>query len=211
MECLSLFITLSILPYSYSYSEDIKTYTLNNGYATNNKLWDISPEIDCLHTNPSLLMTFPDQISFCYRSKPLLYVGRFSWSTVVSFGTIKANPSEREERFMFGVWKNDVWFGIKNETDATYRWLALGVNFLTDVQIWRHTCFAIDFINGRITLVENGIKRYTTNSELVKKKKVKMNHVSIGCVYVIVSQQRSQFIMIKKSLMILFTIFHPQR
>ena len=83
---------------------------------------------------------------------------------------------------MFGVWETGPWLGYKTMGDSVFEWLALGENFLHDLQIWRHSCFSIDFETGDIKLVENGETRFRINSEDLHQLTT-INHVSVGCLY----------------------------
>ena len=105
------------------------------------------------------------------------------WSTVVGFGTIKSDFSDMEEGIIFGVWEATAWIGVKYRSSRGIAWQIVGPNFLTDMQIWRHTCFSIDFIDGNVKLVENGQVRFKTVWEQVKPLESTMNHVAAGCIY----------------------------
>ena len=87
-----------------------------------------------------------------------------------------------DEGYLFGVWETGPWLAYKGSNDTVHEWVALGENFLHDFQIWRHSCFSIDFEAGKIRLVENGETRHEMNSlELLRPRTI--NFVSIGCYY----------------------------
>ena len=108
-----------------------------------------------------------------------------TFSSVLSFGTIRSDFLIMEEAVLFGIWEEGPWLGFRYRTnqDAIWDWVSLGDNFMHDLQIWRHSCFTIDFESGHVTLVENGKVRIKTQSDKIKKLGGTMNHVSAGCLY----------------------------
>ena len=154
-------ITLTV--FRFSYSEEITAVTLNNGYLTSNQLWDTSADIDCLHTNLTIVRSFPAEVSICYRSFPMNYVGDTAFTTVIGFGTMRSDFPAMGEGFLFGIWKNGAWLGVMNETETSYRWVSLGDNFLLDTQIWRHTCFSLNFTNGQCNVSREWCNKVFSN------------------------------------------------
>jgi hypothetical protein len=73
--------------------------------------------------------------------------------------------------------------GASHTRDGPYNWLALGVNFMHDLQIWRHTCFTVDFDTGETKLIENQKVRFKSQSDDIQKLCSTMNHVAAGCFY----------------------------
>ena len=106
-----------------------------------------------------------------------------SWSTVVGFGTLRSDFLEMEEGVIFAVWETGPWLGVKYQAGPSYHWVALGENFMHDLQIWRHTCFTVDFDTGETKLVENGKVRFKSQSDDIQKLGSTMNHVAAGCFY----------------------------
>ena len=120
----------------------------------------------------------------CYRSYPMRYQNHLSlWSSVIGFGTIRSDFVGMEEGVIFGIWETGPWLGIKYRTSQSYPWVALGDNFLLDLQLWRHTCFMIDFDQDLIQLVENGKVSFKTQLDQVDNLGRTMNHVAAGCFY----------------------------
>ena len=106
-----------------------------------------------------------------------------SWSTVVGFGTLRSDFLEMEEGVIFAVWETGPWLGVKYQAGPSYHWVALGANFMHDLQIWRHSCFSVDFETGETNLVENGRVRFKTRSDEIHTLGSKMNFVGAGCFY----------------------------
>ena len=162
----------------------IETYFLNKEYDYLKPPCPTCPNIECLHTDRNTLIPLPSQITFCFRSQPLVYENYLSsWSTIAGFGTIRSDFIEMEEGVLYGVWETGPWLGVKFYSDPSYKWVALGENFLHDLQIWRHSCFSADFGTGEVKLVENGKMRFKTVSEDFKELRKTMNFVSAGCFY----------------------------
>ena len=106
-----------------------------------------------------------------------------SWSSVVGFGTIRPDFTDIEEGVIFGIWETGPWIAVKYTQDGPYNWLALGENFMPDLQIWRHTCFTLDFVSGETKLVENGVVRFVTKYQDINTLGDTMNHVAAGCFF----------------------------
>ena len=180
----SLYVTLGLFfLVTFSEEDELTTYFLNTDYSFRNNLPN-SPDITCLHTDPTNILPLPKEITFCYRSLPLVYMGiGYFWSTVSSFGTISRDGRKIDNGYLFGVWETGYWLGVRNQTDQSIGWISLGENIKRNVQIWRHFCIAIERSLGSVSLVENGEKISELNSELVKSSRNTMNHVAVGCAY----------------------------
>ena len=173
-----LWIALSLTPQA-TMSESIQTYFLNSDHTFRNPLPNA-----CLHTDPANIIPLPSQLTFCLRMQPMVHAGQEDpWSTIVGFGTINTDFTGLEEGIAFGTWETGPWIGVKNKTNTDYVWIGLGKNFMRDVQIWRHTCFSINFDTGHMQLFENGEEQYKTQSDLIQRTGLTMNHVSAGCLY----------------------------
>ena len=86
------------------------------------------------------------------------------WSSVIGFGTIKPSFLSMDEGVVFGIWETGPWIGVKYRTSESFKWVGMGENWLSDLQVWRHTCLSIDFVNGLVKLIENGeIQNKTQN------------------------------------------------
>ena len=72
---------------------------------------------------------------------------------------------------------------MKYITSESFKWVGMGENRLSDLQVWRHTCLSIDFVNGLVKLIENGEIQYKTQNEGIKELGSTMNHVAAGCFY----------------------------
>ena len=168
--CSSLIIFLAYM-FRMTDCTMIETYFLNKEYDYLKPPCPTCPNIECLHTNINTLIPLPSKISFCFRSQPLLYENYLSsWSTIAGFGTIRPDFIEMEEGVLFGVWETGPWLGVKSHSDPSYKWVALGENFMHDLQIWRHSCFSVDFGTGEVKLVENGKLRFKTNSDDINRQ-----------------------------------------
>ena len=87
----------------------------------------------------------------------------------------------------FAVYETGPWLAMKSTGDPAYSWLGYGDHFFKDLQVWRHSCFTIDFNSGATKLVENGKKTFEgTSTDLIKVGKSfngSINFVSAGCYY----------------------------
>ena len=181
-----LLIFLSII--SGGLSEKLSTYFLNSEDKFRNPFPDDSPDIECLQTEVTNTIPLSSKMTICYRMQPMRYTvtKKFPlepWSTIVSFGTIRNDFKGLVEGIAIGAWEDEIWFGTKNRTNKSYKWLSLGKNFMRDVQIWRHTCISIDFETQDIKLFENGEKRHEKRSDVIQIIGLTMNHVAAGCFY----------------------------
>ena len=112
------------------------------------------------------------------------YAGNeYPWTTMVSFGTIKPDFSSLDVGIFFGTWETGPWMGVKHKSDGSFSWVSMGQNFMLDIQIWRHSCFSVDFDTGELRLFENGEERFKKASNIIKKFGSTMNHVAAGCGY----------------------------
>ena len=133
--------------------DKIMTYFLNSEYSFRSMPCHTCPDIDCLHTPPNISLPLPVQVTVCFRSQPMMYQNHLSsWSSVMGFGTIRTDFIDMEEGVVFGIWETGPWIGMKYRTSDSYAWVAMGENFMQDLQIWRHTCFSIDFETGQAQL-----------------------------------------------------------
>ena len=140
-------------------SEEIKAFFLHSSYDYRNPLCTSCPDIECVHTEKAEILSRPTDITICYRSMPMTYQSMTNfWSTVFSFGSINDDFTDLEEGYLFGVWETGPWLGYKGSEDSVYEWLALGENFLHDLQIWRHSCLSIDFETGDVKLEKFNLK-----------------------------------------------------
>ena len=163
-------------------SSQIKSYFLNQNYDYKNPLCTSCQDMDCLLARNDQSLKPGKKITICYRSFPMRYTGTNTWSTVFGFGQINDDYTGMKEGYIFGVWETGPWIGYKGLEDTAHEWLALGENFLHDVQIWRHSCLSLDFETGDIKLVENGEILYKSNSTSLIKLSM-LSDVTVGCYY----------------------------
>ena len=167
-----------------SQSKTPPTYFLNSDYSFRTALSITNPAMACLHTDIDVTLPLPSEVTVCYRSQPMLYQTDFdSCSSVLGFGTIMSDFTAMEEGVIFTICETVLWLGLKYRTSKSYKWVAMGDNFLSDLHIWRHTCFNIDFNSGHAKLVENGKVRFKTQADQIQKLGSTMNHVAAGCFY----------------------------
>ena len=176
-----LALLLFSLIFGQSTSDATKIYFLQKQYDYRHPAYTAGLNMECVHTKPKELISNPAKITICYRSFPMTYqlssFGDF-WLTIFGFGSIKEDFTDMDEGYLFGVWETGPWLAYKGSNNTVHEWVALGENFLHDFQIWRHSCFSIDFEAGKIRLVENGETRHEMNSlELLRPRTI--NFVSI--------------------------------
>ena len=126
----------------------------------------------------------------CYRSRPETFDPTSSsapYSTVLGFGNINPEMTDMVNGVFLAVYETGPWLAMKATGDPAYSWLGYGEHYFRDLQVWRHSCFALDFTNGATKLVENGKKVFEGNSkDLIKVGKSlngNINFVSVGCYY----------------------------
>ena len=168
------------------YARQINTYFLNKNYDFKNPLCKTCPDIECLYTEGSF--DFPQEMSICFRSRPVSYVD--TWHVgglVMSFGTMASNWAKLEEGFYYGVWKTGPWIGIKLAGTDNIAYVSGGGGYPYNLMVWRHTCLSLSRSTGRFKLVENGKKVWDkTTPEVVdwmKDLKSKAEHFTLGCLY----------------------------
>ena len=175
-------LNLIIYPLNLCLAEQVKVYFLNNKFdfrATQNPA---DPNIDCLYSNDS--RRIPTQMSMCHRVQGMIYQNSQNpWISVLGFGIINHSFTAIEEGLMFGIWETGPWIGIKYRRSENYIWIGLGEGISIDLQVWRHTCFSVDFESGDIKLVENGEVQANSKSSDIKPLETPMNLVAAGCYY----------------------------
>ena len=175
------FLVASLATYSLALKLD--TYFLNKDYDHLKSQCPSCPDIECLHSDNETLLPLPETLTFCYRSQAMVYENYLAtWSSVISFGTIRPDFRDLQQGVLFGIWETGPWLAIKYSVDGPYNWLGLGSSSVENLQVWRHTCFTLDFQTGVVKLVENGKFRFQAKSDF-KPLRSTMNHVAIGCAF----------------------------
>ena len=178
------FFLLFIVSLSSVSTQKITTFFLNSKYSFETPLEFETPKIDCVHMENSSNIALSEEITFCYRAMPLLYINKDNpWTSVIGFGKIEPDFTNMEEGFVFGIYKALIWIGIKTSGDELYSWISLGKNTDTDLQVWRHICVSINFRSGNIKLVDNSELRFDGHSEKIKVFSKPISFVSVGCFY----------------------------
>ena len=106
-------------------AQDITTYFLNKNFDQTSPLVFLTPDIECLEARGQF--AFPEETTFCFRSRPVSNVNfRNTWSFVLAFGTKLENDTEIREGFLFGVYTTGPWLGVKQLDSDTYAWIGGG-------------------------------------------------------------------------------------
>ena len=107
-------------------AREIKTYFLNKAFALLKPFEQDKPDIECLKAEGQF--TFPSEISFCFRSKPMSNVNlRHPGSFTLGFGTLLENDIEMREGFIYGPWDTGVWMGVKQPVHDSYNFFGGGL------------------------------------------------------------------------------------
>ena len=181
-----IILVLLLYQSSLAESEKIRSFFLQHDYSFLVPSYTAGLDMECVHTKQNnTLVTKPLSITLCFRSFPItwqLSIFEQFWMTIVGFGNIKEDFSDMDQGYLFGIWETGPWLAYKDSDDTVHEWVSLGQNAIPDFQIWRHSCIAINFETGDITLVENGNTRFRVNSQkLVRLRRI--SFVSAGCYY----------------------------
>ena len=106
-------------------AQDITTYFLNKNFDQKSPLVFDTPNIECLEAHG--LFAFPEETTFCFRSRPWSNVNfRNTWNFVIAFGTKLENDTELREGLLFEYLATGPWLGVKQPGSATYAWIGGG-------------------------------------------------------------------------------------
>ena len=137
---------------------------------------------ECAHTiGKQVLLT--EQFTLCYRHQPMVFNYR---SGLISFGKIESSWRNLEMGFLYSNYDSGEWIGFVEGLNPII-WIPLGLHKFT-TQVWRHSCFALDFKATTLQLYENGDKmhegKFEKLREIYAKIKMEMNIFTIGCAYI---------------------------
>ena len=81
------FFLLFFLVIAEARVEKIQSYFIQKNFDYKSPPCTTCPDIECVHSGNSELISNPTKITACYRSYPMRYMS--TWSTVFGFGKIK--------------------------------------------------------------------------------------------------------------------------
>ena len=175
-------------------SLNIATYYLNKYLPYNASFSGTDQETECLFTQGNFSIN-PTQ-TICYRYNAYSYAGPgYPYVDLLQFGRMKEDFSDISEGFIWGNWPNDEvtssqWLGFPVRKTATYAWASFPTfedNYTRNV--WKHQCFSINFLTGRVKYVLNGKPIYNVRN-LYQGFKEELDlfpryfdFLSLGCAY----------------------------